>query len=291
MAEEFILQGRVLTPSDVADIGELIAAHPEWHRTRISRELCRRWQWQDEVGRDKDMACRTLLLKLERRGLLQLPARRGPSVNHRRGRVLEPVLHDTQPILGALRDLEPVSLHVVDRGPARELWQTLLHAYHYLSFTTRVGKSLCYLARDRQERPVAALLLGAAAWKVDSRDRFIGWSPVQRCRNLHRVANNMRFLIPPWVHVPHLASRVLSLMAGRVANDWQQKYGHSVELLETFVEQPRFSGTCYRAANWITVGETTGRTRNDRYGSIKSPIKTVMVYPLRPDFRRHLLEA
>lgn len=291
MAEEFILQGRVLTPSDVSDIGELIAAHPEWHRTRISRELCRRWQWQDEVGRDKDMACRTLLLKLERRGLLQLPARRGPSVNHRRGRGLEPVLHDTQPILGTLRDLEPVSLHVVDRGPGRELWQTLLHAYHYLSFTTRVGKSLCYLARDCQERPVAALLLGAAAWKVASRDRFIGWSPGQRCRNLHRVANNMRFLIPPWVQVPHLASRVLSLMARRVADDWQQKYGHPIELLETFVEQPRFSGICYRAANWITVGETTGRTRNDTHCSIKSPIKTVMVYPLRPDFRRHLLEA
>jgi hypothetical protein len=291
MGEAFVLQGRLLDPRDVAGIRELMGEHPEWHRTQISRELCRRWQWQDEVGRDKDMACRTLLLKLERRGLLRLPARRGPSVNHRRGGAFEPVLHDTRPILGPLRDLEPVCLHVADHGPERALWQTLLHAYHYLSFTTRVGKSLCYLAWDRQERPVAALLLGAAAWKVDGRDRFIGWSPVQRCSNLHRVANNMRFLIPPWVQVPHLASHVLALVAGRVSDDWQQKYGHRIELLETFVERPRFSGTCYRAANWITVGETTGRTRNDTHRSISSPIKTVMVYPLRPDFRRHLLEA
>lgn len=290
MAETFVLQGRVLSPSDVADIGELIAAHPEWHRTRISRELCRRWQWQDEVGRDKDMACRTLLLKLEQRGLLQLPARRGPSVNHRRGRAFEPVLHDTRPILGALCDLKPVCLRVADQGPERALWQTLLHAYHYLSFTTRVGKSLCYLAWDRRERPVAALLLGAAAWKVDSRDRFIGWSPVQRRRNLHLVANNMRFLVPPWVQVPHLASHVLGLVARRVSDDWQQKYGHRIELLETFVEQPRFRGTCYRAANWLAVGETTGRTRNDTHRSISSPIKTVMVYPLRPDFRQRLME-
>lgn len=138
---------------------------------------------------------------------------------------------------------------------------------------------------------MAALLLGAAAWKVESRDRFIGWSPAQRRRNLHLVANNMRFLIPPWVQVPHLASHVLGLVAGRVSDDWQQKYGHRIALLETFVERPRFSGTCYRAANWIAVGETTGRTRNDTHRAISSPIKTVMVYPLQPDFRRHLLEA
>jgi hypothetical protein len=290
MTEDIVVQGRRLCPSDVEWIRALIAAHPDWHRTQLSREICRYWEWKDQIGRYKDMACRTLLLKLERRGLLQLPQRRGPSVNHRRGRAFDLVLHDTRPIQGGLSDLTPISLRFADQGPERALWQTLLHAYHYLGFTTRVGKSISYLAFDRQQRPVAALLFGAAAWKVDGRDRFIGWSASQRRRNLQCLANNMRFLIPPWVRVPHLASHVLALVARRISGDWKQKYGHRIELLETFVEKPRFAGTCYRAANWVTVGETTGRTRNDVYRSISSPIKIVMVYPLRPDFRRQLRE-
>jgi hypothetical protein len=274
----------------VEGLRALITAHPLWHRTQLSREICRCWQWNDELGRPKDMACRTMLLKLERRGLLQLPPRRGPSVNHRRGRTFEPVLHDTQPIQGTLSELTPLTLCLAERGAERALWQTLLQRYHYLSFTTRVGKSLNYLACDRQGRPVAALLFGASAWKVASRDRFIGWTVEQRCRNLHRSANNMRFLIPPWVRVAHLASHVLALVCRRISQDWQSRYGHGLALLETFVEQPRFAGTCYRAANWIAVGETTGRTRNDMHHAITDPIKRVMLYPLRPDWRHRLME-
>lgn len=285
-----MLQGRLLRAADLAWIRELMAVHADWHRTQLSREICRCWDWKDEAGRYKDMACRTMLLKLERRGLLELPARRGPSVNHRRGLAFEPVLHQTRPIEGALCDVAPISLRLADTGADRALWQTLLQAYHYLSFTTRVGKSISYLAWDHQERPVAALLFGAAAWKVAGRDRFIGWTPAQRERKLHCVANNMRFLIPPWVRVPHLASHVLARVARRISQDWEQKYAHPIELLETFVETPRFTGTCYRAANWQTVGQTTGRTRNDVTHSIVSPIKTVMVYPLRPDFRQRLQE-
>lgn len=290
MTEEMVVQGRSLSPVDLEWIRALLVAHPDWHRTQLSREICRVWAWQDGVGRAKDMACRTMLLKLERRGLLELPPRRGPSVNHRRGRTFEPVPHDTRAIQGSLRDVAPISLRFADGGLDRALWQTLLHAYHYLGFTTRVGQSLSYLALDRQARPVAALLFGAAAWKVAGRDRFIGWNVQQRQRKLHALANNMRFLIPPWVRVPHLASHLLALVARRIAHDWQQKYGHRLALLETFVEQPRFAGTCYRAANWVTVGETTGRTRNDVHNTISRPIKTVMVYPLRPDFRRYLQE-
>ena len=290
MTDGFVLQGRQLRAEDVEWIRTLMAGHPAWHRTQLSREICRCWEWRDEVGRPKDMACRTLLLKLERRGLLQLPQRRRSSVNHRRGLSFEPVLHDTHPIQGTLADLEPIALSLAERGAERALWQTLIQRYHYLSFTTRVGKSLSYLAFDRQQRPVAALLFGAAAWKVEGRDRYIGWSVEQRCRKLQCLANNMRFLIPPWVRVPHLASHVLARVSRRISQDWQQKYGHGLELLETFVEKPRFAGTCYRAANWVTVGETTGRTRNDVHHAIASPIKSVMVYPLRPDFRRYLQE-
>jgi len=291
MTEAILVQGRRLQPADLAWLRALIAAHPDWHRTQLSRELCRVWAWQDGVGRAKDMAARTMLLKLERRGLLVLPPRRHPSVNHRRGRAFAPVAHDTRPIQGPLRDVLPLTLRCADQGPDRALWQTLLHAYHYLGFTTRVGQSISYLAFDRQARPVAALLFGAAAWKVAGRDRFIGWSAQQRERKLHALANNMRFLIPPWVRVPHLASHVLALSARRLAVDWPRKYGHRLALLETFVERPRFAGTCYRAANWVTVGETTGRTRNDVHRAITRPIKTVMVYPLRADFRRHLQQA
>ena len=290
MTEDFVLQGRHLRSSDIEWIRALIAAHPLWHRTQLSREICRCWEWRDEVGRPKDMACRTMLLKMERRGLLQLPQRRRPSVNHQRGRTFEPVLHSTSPIQGTLADLAPITLCLADRGSERALWQTLVQGYHYLGFTTRVGKSLNYLAFDRQQRPVAALLFGAAAWKTASRDRFIGWTMEQRLRNLHRIANNMRFLIPPWVRVAHLASHVLALVCRRIAQDWQRKYGHGLALLETFVERPRFAGTCYRAANWIAVGETTGRTRNDIHHVIARPIKRVMLYPLRPDWRNHLKE-
>lgn len=290
MTAEMVVQGRALSAADLEWVRALIGAHPDWHRTQLSRAICRGWAWHDGVGRAKDMACRTMLRKLERRGLLQLPPRRRPSVNHRRGRAFAPVLHHTGPIQGTLREVAPITLRVADGGSDRALWQTLLHAYHYLGFTTRVGQSLSYLAFDRQARPVAALLFGAAAWTVAGRDRFIGWNAPQRQRKLHALANNMRFLIPPWVRVPHLASHVLALVARRIAADWQQKYGHRLALLETFVEQPRFAGTCYRAANWVTVGQTTGRTRNDVHNTICRPIKTVMVYPLRADFRQYLQE-
>jgi hypothetical protein len=290
MTEDFELQGRRLGAADLEWIGGLIAAHPEWHRTRLSREICRCWEWKDEVGRPKDMACRTMLLKLERRGMLQLPKRRRPSVNHRRGQAFEPLLHDTRPIQGPLGAIAPITLRLAEQGDERALWQTLLQRYHYLSFTTRVGKSLSYLAFDRLARPVAALLFGAAAWKVAGRDRFIGWTVEQRRRKLQCLANNMRFLIPPWVLVPHLASHVLALVTRRISRDWERKYGHGLALLETFVEKKRFAATCYQAANWVAVGETTGRTRNDVHHAIASPIKRVMLYPLRPDFRRYLME-
>jgi len=290
MSESCVVQGRHLSCADLEWIHALMAAHGDWHRTALSREICRCWDWKDEAGRYKDMACRSMLLKLERRGLLRLPPRRQCSVNHRRGKVFEPVLHDTEPIDCALGELQPLSLRIAKQSGDRALWQTLLQCYHYLSFSTQVGKSLSYLAFDRQGRTVGALLFGAAAWKVQSRDTYIGWSPAQRCQKLHLVANNMRFLIPPWVRVPHLASHILALVARRISADWQCKYAHPIELLETFVETARFAGTCYRAANWITVGQTTGRTRNDVNKTIQVPIKTVMVYPLRPDFQQRLLE-
>jgi hypothetical protein len=288
MSDTLLIQGRTLTPADLDTIRELIRSHPEWNRTRLSRELCAMWDWCAPSGQIKDMACRTMLLKLHRRGLMELPARQGPSVNHRRGKAFEPVPHDTAPRRCSLAELGPLRLEIADKGGHRDLWQTLLRGYHYLGFSTRVGKNIAYLALDDADRPVGALLFGAAAWKVAGRDDFIGWSPSQRRERLDLIANNTRFLIPPWIQVPHLASHVLAAAARRISADWQAKYGHGLVLLETFVEDGRFQGTCYRAANWIRVGRTTGRTRNDRNHDIQTPVKSVYIYPLHRAFRREL---
>jgi len=267
----------------------LLAEHPDWCRTRLSRELCAAWTWHNERGQPKDMACRTLLLTFERRGWISLPPRRNPPVNATRNRSLPLLDHDQTPILGSLRELLPVVLRVVD-GDADELaiFKSLIAQHHYLGLRNTVGENLKYLIRDRYGRLLGALLFGSAAWQTAPRDTFIGWSVQARRAGLSRITNNTRFLIPEWVHVPHLASHILSRVTRRVAADWQAKYAHRVHLLETFVDRDRFRGTCYQAANWIRVGQTKGRTRNGPGGGPTTSIKDVYVYPLSRNFRREL---
>lgn len=290
MSESITAQGRVLSADDLAMIRTLLADHPDWHRTRLSRELCQRWSWIDETGRPKDMACRTLLLKLERRGFIRLPPRASPGApNHRRFKKLPKADLDPHPIEESLKELRPFEVSMARKGADRDLFTVALARHHYLGFRGAVGKNMRYLIRDRHQRPVACLLFGSAAWKAADRDRFIGWSPKTRSARLQRITNNTRFLILPWVRVPHLASHLLGLIARRIAEDWKRTYGHPVHLLETFVERERFRGTCYRAANWIRVGETRGRTRNDRDRSIEAPVKDIYVYPLHLGFRDHLM--
>ena len=283
------MQGREVGESDIGLIRDLLAAHPDWNRTRLSRELCARGDWRNAQGRAKDMAARTLLLKLERAGYVRLPARRGPSPNGCRNRQVEPVAPPDEPIRGALRDLQPLSVRVVDPGSAeaRRFHGLLVHE-HYLGQRNTVGENLRYLVRDRHGRPVACALFGSAAWKCADRDAFLGWDGPTRERNLQRLTNNTRFLIPGWIQVPYLASHVLGLIARRIRSDWQAKYGHPVHALETFVDRSRFKGTCYRAANWLRLGQTRGRTRNDRAHRIRAAVKDVYFYPLSPDFRREL---
>ena len=290
MCSEINIQGKILTADDLDFIRALIRHHPDWNRTRLSRHICEQWHWRDAAGRLKDMACRTMLLKLHRRGVLQLPARQAPSINHRRGKSFQPVQHDTSPIHCSLSQLGGVRLCIADSGEQAHLWRTLLHCYHYLGFSTRVGKAIAYLAFDAGNRPVGALLFGAAAWSLACRDTFIGWDAAQRRANLDFIANNMRFLIPPWVRVPHLASHMLSQACRRIPEDWCSKYGHEVVMLETFVQNDRFRGTCYKAANWLRLGNTTGRTRNDVHTNIRVPEKSIFVHPLRRDFRRILTQ-
>jgi hypothetical protein len=284
-----ILQGRTIRPDDVLAIQRLRAEEPGLSRYRLSRRLCELWDWRDPKGQLKDMAARTLLLKLEQRGWITLPAKRRASPNRMRHKQVGWVEHGSEPIHGPLGTLRPLAVQEVSqRAAERRLFECLLHRYHYLSHTSSVGLNLQYLIRDGQGRPLACLLWGSAAWKCAVRDQFIGWSVAQRERHLQETTNNTRFLVLPWVTVPGLASHVLSRVLARLRADWQSKYARPLHLVETFVDTARFTGTCYRAANWIDVGQTTGRTRQDRYQQIQVPAKRVLVYPLSPDFRRAL---
>jgi len=286
-----ILQGREVSNADIELIRTLMAAHPAWGRTLLSVELCRLWDWRNDQGRLKDMAARTLLLKLERAGHIQLPPRQRSSPNASRNRRIPAAPAPSEPIHAALRNLQPLHVDIVAPGSDdARLFDGLLAHEHYLGHRTTVGENLRYLVRDRQERTVACILFGSAAWKCADRDAFIGWDRAVREHNLQHLTNNTRFLIPSWVQVPHLASHVLGLIARRICSDWQAKYAHPVYAMETFVDRSRFKGTCYRAANWIRLGATQGRTRNDRAHSIKAPIKDVYLYPLSKHFRQELCD-
>jgi len=290
METTLTLQGRRVAAHDLATIRDLIASHPDWHRTRLSQELCRRWSWVNEKGRLKDMAARTLLRKLDSTGLIELPAPVRSANNGFRNRpvVLEAHALEAPPIEGRLSDLQPLRIQPVEGAEDARVFRGLLQQHHYLGYTGPVGENLQYLIYDRQGRLLVCLLYGAAAWRVADRDRFIGWDEAARKRGLSRIANNMRFLILPWIRVPHLASHLLALTRRCISRDWQEKYGHPIVLLETFIEQRRFAGTCYQADNWIRVGRTRGRSRNHNSGDPKVPVKSVWLYPLCRGFRQAL---
>lgn len=285
-----LVQGRLLQESDIADVRRLIGANPSWSRYRISLELAGMWNWRSGSGRLKDMAARSLLLKLEQRGLLVLPLRRKKAAR-RRPLAVTPSAGELPPadITGPLADLRPLRLEpVAAKSPDHALFSRYLARYHYLGFRGPVGENIAYLAWDCRGRELACLLFSAAAWKTRPRDNWIGWDAATRARRLPLLANNSRFLILPWVRVPHLASHLLGLAARRLVADWQARYGHPVHLAETFVETQRFRGTCYRAANWTFVGQTQGRTRQDRVHNISVPVKDIYLYALTPRFREEL---
>jgi hypothetical protein len=284
-----VMQGRELGAAELTQIRALIQTQPGWSRYRLSRELCQLWDWRTATGQLKDMAARTLLGKLQERGLVELPARRCASPNRMRHKRVVAVCHAQEAIRARLAELQPLEIVELSEPPGGlALFESLLHTHHYLSYTSTVGMNLKYLVRDRLGRPVACALFGSAAWKCAARDRFIGWSAATRARRLQRITNNTRFLIPAWVEVPHLASHVLGRIGRRLRADWRRKYAEPLSLVETFVDTSRFAGVCYRAANWLPVGETTGRTRQDRFNRIEVPRKAVLVRPLVANFREEL---
>ena len=292
------MQGRHLGEADLEWVRQLRKEHPQWSRQQLSEHLAQQWQWRNEAGRLKDMAARTLLLKLQARGLIDLPAPRNGNGNRQR-RARAPA-EDTLPgldlpaaaaLTGPLAALQPLALELVDTLAQRRRVTELLQSHHYRGFAGAVGQNVQYLARDAQGRELAVMVFGAAAWKVAARDQFIGWADAQRRVGLHWIANQQRFLILPWVQVPHLASHLLGRALRRLAQDWQSRYGHRIWLVETFVEESRFAGTSYRAAGWQWVGQTTGRTRQDQHRTLQTPRKAIWLRPLHPNFRQHLCPA
>ncbi len=284
-----VVQGRVVTEADLEQIRELLAAHPGWSRRRLSEVLAEEWDWRNRAGQLKDMATRSLLVKLDQRGWIQLPPRRWTPTNRMRAQVIAPRLWDRQPLHAALAELGPLEIHEVSGDAAgREVLAAALAEFHYLGHGGTVGENAQYLVRQGSSRVLAAVLFGSAAWKCRDRDRFIGWSAEARARNLPLITNNQRFLLLPWVRVPRLGSWILGRVLRRLSADWQVKYGHGIVLAETFVERERFRGTVYQAANWQRLGATQGRTRQDRYSTLQAPVKDIYVYPLARNFREVL---
>ncbi len=288
-SETAVLQGRMMTEADLEQIRELIRAHPDWSRRRLSEVLAAEWDWRNPAGRLKDMAARSLLVKLEQRGWIQLPPRRWAATNRMRARVIARRLWDTTPLQGTLAELGSLEVREVGGdAEGRETLAAALAEFHYLGYSSSVGENLQYLVTNRQGRPLAGLLFGSAAWSCRDRDQFIGWSGEARARNLSLLTNNQRFLILPWIGVKGLGSWILGRVLRRLSADWQAKYGHPILLVETFVERERFRGTVYRAANWQHVGATQGRTRQDRNTTLRVPVKDIYVYPLARNFREVL---
>ena len=284
------VQGRQVTPAELRELQQRIEMHPEWSRHGVAKDLCARWQWQTPLGRWKTFAARSLLLTLEAKHGLRLPAVRAEQRRSPWGikRSEEPAAPG-EPIAEVLAGLRPLQWCLAGRGTA-ERAQALgyLRTYHYLGCDRPVGTHLVYLVRDRFGRDLAVHLVGAAAWQCAARDRAIGWDAAARAHGLDRIANHSRFLILPWVRVPHLASHLLGGLTRRITHDWQAVHGWRLDLLETFVETGRFVGTSYRAANWRAVGVTTGRTRQEKRHQAQAPRKAVWIFPLHRQFRQRL---
>ena len=278
-----------ITEDRVEQIRNVIAENPDWNRTKISKHICRLWGWQSPSGYLKDISCRDMLRELDKAGRINLPAAQAPSRTCGNSDKVNHLEHDTTLVGSKLAELRPLRISIVGAGKELELFKSLIDQYHYLGFDRAIGENMKYMIYSRDGKPLSCLLFGSAAWSCRERDSFIGWDKSERIRGLSLMTNNSRFLIAPWVNVKHLASHILSLITRRIAEDWQHKYGHPVYCLETYVEIGRFRGTCYRAANWIRVGSTTGRGRDGGHHNATLPIKDVYLYPLVTCFTEALL--
>ncbi len=287
MEADITYRGRTINNQDVAAITQIISENPGEGRCFISRQVCRLWDWRQANGVLKDMVCRGLLLMLESKGLIKLPARKrnppNPLANRKKP---AKVVVDKTPVESRISDMA-INLVQIRRTPFEKMFNSLVDQYHYLGYTQPVGEHLKYIAFS-YDRPIACLAWSSAPWHIGARDRFIGWSKEVRRKNLHLIATNTRFLILPWVRVPYLASHLLSVNRHHLSVDWQRLYQHPIHLVETFVDTQRYRGTCYKADNWIHVGDTTGRGKGGKSHKAVLSIKAVYVFALTPNFHEYL---
>lgn len=284
-------RGKTYNPEDISFIKGLIASNPHDSRYALSLKLCTAWNWVQQNGVPKDMVCRGLMLQLHRARYIQLPPRKRPPVNPLSKRKKPVVVQVSQePLTASVKTIRPLQFKQVRRTPSEKLFNSLVDQHHYLGYCRPVGEHLKYIVYAG-ENPIACMAWSSAPRHIKSRDQFIGWSPDVRIKNLSLIAYNTRFLILPWVRVKNLASHVLSQMARQLPGDWQKQYNHPIYYLETFVDKSLFSGTCYKAGNWIYLGDTTGRGKNDQTGKPNRSIKGVWGYPLNKHFREYLCHA
>jgi len=274
--------GRDFTPKELKQIRSLIKQNPGFNRMRLSKEVCQMFQWLKPDGNLKDMSCRVAMLRMQKDGAIVLPP---PS--HAKGTVKKieftSATDPQSPVVCPVNELPPLYLQMISKSTSA-LWNEYIERYHYLGFTPLPGAQLRYFIIAGKQI-VALMGFGAAAWQTAPRDQFIEWSHDQRKRNLPLVTNNARFLILPWIQSKNLASKILSLTARQLPNDWKEKYNIRPVLMESFVQKDRFAGTCYKAANWFKLGQTKGRGKLGPPGKISVPIKDIWVYPLDKNFR------
>jgi len=282
-----VIRGRSIGDKELEEIRALVQEYWQKGRAEISRQICHLWEWKQPNGWLKDRACRDMLLMLEQRGLISLPKRKNPGPQGKKNVQPQGFLIDTSVCKGSITDYSSLTFSMVRKSSKEKLWDHLVHTHHYLGKPFIVGSYLKYIAYlDGQI--VACIGWGSAAWKVNDRDQFIGWDQETRKRNLHLIADNVRFLILPWVQVPHLASKILAANAKLLKRDWLDFYNVPLALLETFVDTSRFYGTCYKAANWTHVGSTSGSAKRGASYHYHGLSKAVFVYPLDKKFRERL---
>jgi Domain of unknown function (DUF4338) len=284
-------RGRAVTPADVQFIRELIAAHPGKSRRKLSAVLCEAWNWRQANGSLRDMVCRSLMLALHRAGHIELPPVRWRIPNSLAVRRRPPPVEvDRTPVCCGLRELGPLVFQQVRRTPEEVCFNSLLESHHYLGYTQPVGEQLKFMVYAGT-RPVALFAWSSAPRHLGPRDRYLGWSSERRQANVRFVAYNTRYLILPWVQVPHLASHLLARMTRMLPSEWEKVYGHPVYFAETFVDTTRHRGSCYRAANWVFLGHTQGRGKDDLTHRPNRTLKEVLGLALTAEFRQKLLCA
>ena len=276
--------GRDFSAEELLAIRELIEQNPTLKRTPLSRRICAQLGWTQPNGALKAMACRVALLRMQAGGLIQLPPSQNPKNGRRPPVALTTATDPQSPVCRPVHELPALTVQLVNTPAIARLCNEYLARYHYLGYTPLSGSQMRYEIIAGSQR-VAFISFGASAWKLAARERFIGWDESQRQRNLQLVINNARFLVLPWIQSKGLASKILALLARQLPHDWQQRYGYRPVLLETFVESPRHRGTCYKAANWIHVGQTTGRGKKSLQHQPILPVKDIWLYPLCKYFR------